>query len=239
MSGLGSELAWYCPTTTQDFTDVLGNSARDLTAQSSMPVASISGSGGTHAYQTTGTQWASSTYKPFSGEAVASASCWIRPSSLGDGVILAEYRDSVLGRSLLLDIFSGEVRLQWIGNGDAVSRVDTDDAPLTIDQWSNIVATYDGTNAYLYVDDTQYGPATTATGSLDTSNDNFRICQRVAGSIGSMYLDDIRLFRSVLTASEITHLGTARAVQGAPSTSATPHPLSGLSHPLARPGRVL
>ena len=96
--------------------------------------------------------------------------------------------------------------LRFYHNG-AGTGVTNGTSTLNQNQWYHIVATYDGSNTYVYVNGVQDGTAV-VTGAINTNNDNLYIGYNTGANNydfnGS--IDDVMVFNRGLTAFEVRRL---------------------------------
>lgn len=222
--GLGDEYAWWCPSIdnegagTSTLTDLSGN-GRDVTLYNTNNSnwAIDEGQGGSRALSLNGSnQYGETAVVEAFGSTERSISCWFKTSSSNREAFI--HMGSVTGAStgsrleIRLDsnpVNEYVVRCEF-SNSYIVSSTQVNDG-----QWHNVIVTFQGTNAAdfkIYVDGVQetiekslYQDINTTEGPIFIGNSivDFR---ELSGS-----LDDIRIFRRLLTPEEIDKLSSCRA----------------------------
>ena len=215
-TGLGGEIAWYCPSLNDSSIDISG-SGNNGDYLGGMGTIADTEEGGTRAYDFDGVD--DEVFidpSPGTGDFTAISYCaWVKASDGGNwkGVIA---RDNFAHSTMLIKKSSDSssyFRLMH-NNGTLGQSNLSGSATVFDDTWHHVVAMWDGTTQSIYVD-----------GVLDTSKslvggvvgDNLATGTLLGNYSGNRILgelDDVRIFDRALTAAEITYLATKRGILG-------------------------
>lgn len=133
-----------------------------------------------------------------------------------DNTMIWRFHDSALGQGKQFTLMGqGASGLVFIvsANGTSNSVVLNSSGILNTEQWYHAAGVYDGSEVIIYVDGVRNNGTNYAAGVFDSDNDIRFGTQWNEGGAFDGYLDDIRLYNTALTASELEEIMT-------PSTSA-------------------
>ena len=211
-TGLGDEQLWLCPTldNVTPFND-LSTQGNNGTAVGGLATVADTGSGGAYCYDFDG----SNDYIDIASSGIStptsaySVSVWVNPS------VTTLFHVFIAGQT---DGF----RFANLGNNNANGNIlcgQSNDwlqaGSYDLNQWQCVCYTYDGTTVSLYKNGALIGSRTDAPVSYVE-----QLVRMGADASGGNLLggktDDLRTYSRVLTQSEITHLATARGIEGRP-----------------------
>jgi Concanavalin A-like lectin/glucanases superfamily len=118
-----------------------------------------------------------------------------------------EYTGNILGHTTTDRVYF------WSGNGSSYSHSNTKDMPITTtflndNSWHNVVGTYDGTTARIYVDGVEEDSSTSISGDIKITSHNLNIGRW--GYIPSRYfngtIDEVYIFNRAIDESEVGQL---------------------------------
>lgn len=225
-TGLGGERLWLCPSLNDSANDISGN-GNNGSYQGGMATIADTSNGGSRCYDFDGTNdRIDCPSTVLGGSQVFSMSCWVyvdsHDATYGEG-LMGQWEGSVSSNQVALiytgpaTSFSGVVT----AGGSNYSSAASGSSPPT-GSWHHLASVADGSNVTLYVDGVSQG-ATAYSGSINSSPTNAFEIGRYHGSSAASdrhcldgRMDDIRAYDRALTQSEITHLASARGVQGGP-----------------------
>jgi hypothetical protein len=149
-------------------------------------------------------------------------STWVRPISVGNWstAVLKERSGGLAYGLYASDDRSRPAIYVNVGGADIGA---TGSSPLPLNTWSHLAATFNGSQLVLYVNGQQVGLAT-ASGSVVTSQSPLRIGgNTIWGEYFNGRIDEVRLYRNALAATEISQLasGSGAAATAAFSSSTT------------------
>jgi len=129
-------------------------------------------------------------------------SCWLKTSSADSPMSLIDKLGSNTGMFIFLS--SGKPRI-WIGTGSAIVNYENIGSDLRDGAWHHLVVVNDEDVAtYVYIDGTAYNNGTATDMAVNTAN-NFNIGSYSTTSwIFEGKIDEVAIWNSALTASEIT-----------------------------------
>ena len=243
-TGLGDEQLWLCPTldNATPFND-LSSQGNNGTAVGGLTTVADTGSGGAYCYDFDGTNdyisvpsSSSLSFTDAGGDTECSFSLWAKLASYSNnansrGIALLG-KGSALGQNAdceyMLNCYDGKPSLTLYpqaSNGANYLESLSTNAEVPVSTWKHITFTYSGCEVtgciQIFVDGVLISATDSSsnyTGMFAGAGD-FEIgtTLRVAFSRW-LYgqLDDIRVYNRVLTQSEITHLATARGIEGRP-----------------------
>jgi hypothetical protein len=115
-------------------------------------------------------------------------------------------------RSYLFWLLNGQLELVLSTDGSSVIRA-TDPTPITVDRWTHVAGTYDGSTIRVYVDGAEVGH-TSMTGDLAVNQRPFTIGRTDGGSVGTPNLwhgsiDELSIYDRALGAGEIAGIQAA------------------------------
>lgn len=144
---------------------------------------------------------------------------WIYPKDKTDGKIIAKDDPADWG-CYVLQIQDEKLSLQLDING----WVKTETSALSINQWSHVVGTYDGSHLRIYVND-QLKNSYYKTGVIKSRNINLGIGSR-ANDVGTQFdfnglIDEARIYNRALSSTEVQDLYEYAPVTTTSSTSST------------------
>ena len=238
--GLGDEKLWLCPTHSNSAMDLSGN-GNNGTYIGGMGTVFDSGAGGVSAYDFDGSNQAIST--PFADTTITSTgvfsySCWVKYDVIAaQGLMSCNIQTQRTGVSLHFDTYDATRGHTGLLNPNLPSQYSArifagDRDTVSVGQWYHVAYTGDGTTARLYVDGVEVASGaqqytTTAGWTQPLNLGRYFTGSSTAGGYLNGRMDDARVFTRPLTSDEITHLATARGVQGPP--------VSGYLDPFANP----
>ncbi len=216
-TGLGDEQLWLCPSldNVTPFND-LSSQGNNGTAQGGLSTIADTGSGGAYAYDLNGTN--NYIDVPSSGVPASAYTVSLWQYSTSSAVTTAFNAGDASGnRTVNID----GIRAGLSGDNHGHKRGGTsywanNPTVRTSATWYHYLLTYDGSELRLYVDGV-YTALRTGVQDTDYTESRCWVGQYAGG--GSFFqgrIDDIRTYGRVLTQSEITHLATARGIEGRP-----------------------
>ncbi len=228
-TGLGGEQLWISPTNrygVSSFND-LSDASRTTYITNGTSIVSDTIEGGSHAIQFNGTSDTTSwLVNPYAQTGTFSWSAWFNSDTLSGTQSICGGNSWSTFNGGFLFTSGGVVKFvlnKGVNGQSSVGLVGT--TSLSTNTWYHVCVKGDGTNAYLYLN-----------GSLEVSGafngfgtpwqKHFRIGTAGAGAGDSAFgtnthffdgkIDDVRVYSRGLNQSEITHLATARGVEGNP-----------------------
>ena len=218
-TGIGGEKLWLCPTLDDSANDLSGNS-NNGTYNGGMGTITLSGSGGSKAYDFDGSndyislsQLIDSSYSALAFSAWVYVDLWghndvwiqqgsnpraIRISTRGEGVIVDNFTVVMFGGGVN-DIYSTATSVGSTGS------------------WHHwLFQSASGGSGTLHVDGVLQSGNWTS-GTLNVNGTTY-IGASSSGEYADVKMDDIRVFDRLLSSSEITHLATSRGIEGSPYT---------------------
>ena len=221
-TGIGGELAWYCPSLADSANDLSGNALHG-TYQGGMGTVADTGSGGTRAYSMDGvndyiTVGSSSLFNLTGNFSIAA---WIKPASASNYFFIVGNKTASWTHAdgwltyWHQGIFTGGF-CDVIGASSSVFR--TNPLNITTGNWKHvaITGTREATTAIaIYLDGVYFSGAAVNNVSLTSPGNAMWIGRRDAANVGYAQgsLDDLRLFNRVLTGAELLKLASRRAYQ--------------------------
>ena len=211
-TGLGGEDLWLCPSISNTANDISGN-GNNGTLNGSCSVVTQSGKGGSAAFSSSSyTSDFVSVPNVLPATTVRSISCWVY------GNTIQMFQTHKLFASSLL-----QMKTQGFGEVVAVQTLQASPWSQTYminsntssvnGAWHHYCLVQDGTDAKAYLDGSLVG-TTTLDPNVDVTGDSATIeLNKIAG-----YGDDFRSFSRALSSDEVTHLASARGIQGPPRT---------------------
>ena len=152
-----------------------------------------------------------------------SISVWVKFGNTStDRTIISNFNSSVTGVQLRI-LTSEKARFVIAYNGNPWKLVDT--SILAIDTWHHIVATYDGSNSLsgmnIYVNGSLDNDSTSEGGALTTitSADSLKIGKYTGGQFYAGNIDDVSIYNTTLSASDITDIYNSGKPKDESSTS--------------------
>ena len=225
--GLGDERLWYCPSLNDSPSDISGN-ANHGTYQGGMTTVADADPtyGGSRAYEALvkGTDFISGTLSSPLAPYPVTITGWVtvKDSSSGRYVLLRQSTGTFSEISFTQDTGVGAIRMsgsvvkQYAGTANATDAFGN----YPLDTWKHVAVTVTATDVELFIDG-----VSVATNTYAFALDNLTSFSLLDSAVGRA--DDIRVFDRILTQAEITHLSSARGVEGAPGT---PPPSGGNWH---------
>jgi len=146
------------------------------------------------------------------GSGNLSISAWIKADAGAPlGTIFSKENASGAIRAVDLHLLgSGAIRLE-LYDGTTDCALDTASVDYRDSRWHNVVAVRNSGTLYVYVDGIQRTSAADACGDNSSASTDYRIGRRTIG--GATYftgsIDDVRVYESVLTPTDVTALNTA------------------------------
>lgn len=228
-TGLGGEQLWISPTNrygVSSFND-LSDASRTTYITNGTSIVSDTIEGGSHAIQFNGTSDTTSwLIDPYAQTGTFSWSAWFNSDTLSGTQSICGGNSWSSFNGGFLFTSGGVVKFvlnKGVSGQSSVLLVGT--TSLSTNTWYHVCVKGDGTNAYLYLN-----------GSLEVSGafngfgtpweKHFRIGTAGAGAGDNSFgtsthffdgkIDDVRVYSRELNQSEITHLATARGVEGNP-----------------------
>ena len=212
-TGLGDEQLWISATndntgTSTAFNDLSGE-GNDGTASGGMLVVADTSEGGTYAFDFDGVddEINISSLNNWNDGTEYSFSLW----SLADATGSRWYPYRASGSGANREYYSNYGNLSYIhraSNGAGSTGNQT--TSQLMGTWIHSAVTYDGTTMRLFIDGVEIDSYTVSPLSAATS---LRIGNN---TVTTAKMDDIRSYNRVLTQAEITHLASARGVEGTP-----------------------
>ena len=200
-TGLGGERLWLCPSLNDSANDISGN-GNNGSYQGGLTTIINTDSGGSRAYNIDFTSKYIDCGNILDALSQFTISAWVNRNGRTDATGIAG---------------------KWNGTGymlyNSTASVAIDAGPhLTGSQlptygWEHLTATYDGTTIRLYQNGVETGSQVHAAPSSTTAT--YQIGAYLGSGFRSL-LDDIRQYSRVLSQAEISHLASARGVQGSP-----------------------
>lgn len=200
-TGLGGERLWLCPSLNDSANDISGN-GNNGSYQGGLTTIINTDSGGSRAYNINFTSKYIDCGNILDALSQFTISAWVNRNGRTDATGIAG---------------------KWNGTGymlyNSTASVAIDAGPhlagsqLPTYGWEHLTATYDGTTIRLYQNGVETGSQVHAAPSSTTAT--YQIGAYVGSGFRSL-LDDIRQYSRVLSQAEISHLASARGVQGSP-----------------------
>ena len=214
--GLGDEQLWLCPSL-QDSANDLSNSNNHGTYNGGMGTVADTAEGGSLAYDLNGTTQYITLGNVLTGTGDFTISGWFNTDSTSFSYI---YGKGVEGPSADGIGIAQEANAVYGAIGSSSGRTVLANAgTTTISTWYHYAVTFDRDGvATKYLNGVQVGTDSISSKSGDIGTDTDYVGRYGSASQGFFdgKLDDIRAYNRVLTQSEITHLATARGVEGNP-----------------------
>jgi hypothetical protein len=140
-------------------------------------------------------------------------SFWWNRNGLGGGPVLTKGQFNGGSGDWMIEMGGGNKYVFYI-NGTLLATWGT--SVFSSYAWNHLTITRSGADLTLYMNGVQDGTGTSSANL--TSTRPFRIGAQSTSTYGGGLGDDIRVFKRVLTLSEIKHLSTARGIQGSGKT---------------------
>ena len=227
-TGLGDELAWYCPSLDDSPDDLSGN-GNNGTYVGGLSTVADTGAGGSRAYDidafTKGVQLDQSILL---GETAYSYSCWFKPDSTSTGGSDRRIFGAFSGGNALSNIMftQKDAGLFMLAISDTgTTYVKSFTSSLTAGQWYHLcIIVIDSSTGYYagFLD----GIPFTFFENLGTNKDTGRtgLEFNIGGGTNSGFnkgapglIDDARLFTRALSDSEVEHLSEGRGIEDSPT----------------------
>lgn len=211
-TGLGNEEVWLCPSLGSNNANDLSGNGNNGTLQGNAVVASVSGAGGSHAFDLPNHGDYVETSYGFNGATQRAVSAWFYRDA--DSGISGIYSDDTHKTWLYLNN-NGRVLARYGNSSGSNTSISNSSGGFSNGAWHHICLNLaNGKNA-IYVDNELIVRSTTNVGTSNGTSDYHGFFKLFSDSLrGDM--DDIRLFSSALTESEITHLATSRGIESTP-----------------------
>jgi len=148
-----------------------------------------------------------------------SISCWIYKSDLAGNRDIISKRSAWGTTSIPFELTTDGTNISWrvIGN----STYPTLNASLVINTWYHIVATWDGTTQYIYVNGSSIG-STSRTGTITTNTTAVEIGMLPGGGENFLgTIDEVGIWSRALTSTEVTTLYNSGAGLQYPFTTSS------------------
>jgi hypothetical protein len=227
--GLGDEKLWLCPTldNVTPFDD-LSDQGNNGTAVGGLTTAADTGSGGAYSYDFDGTN----DYITYpiaaidSANSIGSVSAWVKTGSAANpgGQIIGGSDTASTNAWSHLRLDSGEPTVVTYSSGQVGEKQSSTN--VNDSNWHHVCAVGDGSNHSIYIDGTLASSTWVGTNygnrwigypaGMDTGLVGALVRSWGTGNLFDGQMDDIRAYNRVLTQSEITHLATARGIEGRP-----------------------
>jgi len=141
-------------------------------------------------------------------------STWIKPESfVSTNIILAKYNTTGNQRGYRINTLpSGAIQFLLSTDGSTYSIAATGAASVTLNNWYHVVATYDGTQAKIYINNTFTEVASTnplaLTGDINDNTASFMIGKQdsLLGYTFDGVIDEVRVYNRALSQEEIGRL---------------------------------
>lgn len=217
-TGLGDEQLWLCPTLDNSASDLSGN-GNQASIDGNTVISGVSGSGGSKAFESNGTNYSGLTVSNSSTMGFAgdlSWSFWINLNQINPNQYFVAPKSTNGFNVYDLSKTTGQSSVRVRVNHGTSTPVNA--GTLSQSTWHHVVVTRAGDTWEAYIDGSSVGSGTQSINSYSHAS---TILMRNASGAEAIdgYMDDIRKFDRVLGSSEITHLASARGVQGSPYTA--------------------
>ena len=220
--GLGDEQLWLCPSLNDSANDISGN-GNDGTYQGGMGTVADTSNGGSLAYDFDGTNdYIDTGSTTVHQNTVFTYAFWLNASASASGTEgTAGSYSTGNTRGPLACSTSGNNKTTWLYQSlgtsyNSAQRVDSvGDAYDST--WHHIVCEFDGDNneTKIYIDGTLDISKTASVPNIVNINTALQFGAGSGGFTNGL-MDDIRVYNRVLAQAEITHLASARGVEGTP-----------------------
>jgi len=247
--GLGGEKMWLCPSINDSPYDISG-SGNNGTYLSGVGTVADANMGGTLAYELDGTNdniriydgglnggggfadflnstdnWSFSVYAKTSGN--------LSNGGAKQTLLGGRQRQKMAGVSFGINSsYGSDYDLSWkpLESSFSGNSINWNNNPSVDSDWHHVCYVNDGGTVSLYVDGVASAVTRTKTSDANGIVTSFLIGAGGGESIGSYFkgrMDDVRLFDRTITQAEITHLATARGVEGPAGSGPDPPTPSG------------
>lgn len=223
-TGLGDEQLWISATndntgTSTAFNDQSGN-GNNGTAIGTTVVADTT-NGGSYAFEIDGVDDYIDCGNSISPTTGYSASAWVNvtafPSSSNVGTIIQKGFDG--SDEPFSFNFNTPTAIRSYSFNGAIHGITSHSHGMSTGIWYHLATTFDGATWKLFIDGVEVAAVSDSTALSQNSLNTYIGASFITSSVQRFLdakLDDIRLFYRALSQSEITHLATARGVEGRP-----------------------
>ena len=220
--GLGDEQLWLCPSldNVTPFND-LSSQGNNGTAVGGLTTVADTGSGGAYAYDLDGTDDYIDCGNAIAPTTGYSASAWVNvtsfPTGSNVGTIIEKGYDGT--DEPFSFNFRTPTEMRSFTYDGTLHGVTNHVHGMSTGVWYHVATTFDGATWKLFIDGVEVAAVNDSTALVQNSLNTY---VGASWGINTVYrfldakLDDVRLFYRALTQSEITHLATARGIEGRP-----------------------
>ncbi len=133
-------------------------------------------------------------------------SVWVNPTSVSSALDILNKTWQYSGDLYWLRINAGGTIYWHIGTADTVAKAMNTTASIQANKWSHIVATYNGSKAYVYINGIKDANSITVSPSQNFGPSVYKLDIGVRLVYFSGLIDDVRIYNRELSASEISQI---------------------------------